>query len=111
MGKVEGFPWWAARVCLPKDKEILESLKSLNKTVISFVGEQDLYVVNTEKDLKPFNPELDKDDAKMFPPEIMKNVEKSIVLTKRILRGKGITGTDNEKLTDMIVGEEKKSSF
>ena len=111
MGKVEGFPWWAARVCLPKDKEILESLKSLNKTVISFVGEQDLYVVNTEKDLKPFNPELDKEDAKIFPSEIMKNVEKSIVLTKRILRGKGITGTDNEILTDMTVGEEKKSSF
>jgi hypothetical protein len=111
MGKVEGFPWWAARVCLPKDDEILESLKSLNKTIISFVGEQDLYVVNTDKDLKPFNPLLDKDDVATFPPEIMKNVEKSIVLTKRILRGKGIVGTETDNLTGMIVEEEKKTSF
>ena len=111
MGKVEGFPWWAARVCLPKDDEILESLKSLNKTIISFVGEQDLYVVNTDKDLKPFNPLLDKDDVATFPHEIMKNVEKSIVLTKRILRGKGIVGTETDNLTGMIVEEEKKTSF
>lgn len=109
MGKVEGFPWWAARVCVPKNKEIYDSLESVNKTVISFVGEQQLYVVDKDKGLRPFNTVIDKEDASNFPPEVMKNVEKSITLANRILRGKGIV-LGKEELNGMVIIEEKKLS-
>lgn len=108
--KVEGYPWWPARICMAKDVEVEKSLKAVSRTLVSFIGEQHLYVVH-EDDVKPFRPTLSEEDIAGFSPEVEKKAKQGLVMAKRIMRGKGISTND---LTGMNVVttlhlEEKKT--
>lgn len=74
MCKVDGFPWWPARICVAKDTEISQSLKAVSRELVSFIGEQHLYVVH-EDDIKPFDDKLSDEDVEGFSPEVVKNVK------------------------------------
>jgi hypothetical protein len=71
--KVEGFPWWPARVCDAKDSDVSQSLESVEKVLVSFVGEQHLYVVG-KNEVKPFNDDSLNNENTDFSAEVMKNV-------------------------------------
>lgn len=75
MCKVEGFPWWPACVCIPKDDESAESLVSLNRMLVSFVGEQHLYVVDKVSEVKPFNEMYEEKEAGSYSADVIKNVK------------------------------------
>ena len=103
MSKVEGYPWWPARICVAKDSSIAESLKALNRVLISFVGEQHLHVVEKLQEIRPFTGEMIDDDFKEYPSDVSTKLSDSIDMTRRILRGRGV------KLVEGFQ-EEKKSS-
>jgi len=107
--KVEGFPWWPARVCVAKDIEIAQSLKSLSRELVSFIGEQHLYVVH-EDDIKPFHDKLSDEEVAGFSPEVVKNVKEGLIMAKRIIRGKGINTGDLTGMSIVSHAEEKKTS-
>lgn len=133
--KVEGFPWWPARVCAAKDSDIATSLETVERVIVSFIGEQHLYVVENDE-VKPFSDNTLSEDNTNVPPEVIKNVNmvsrflvhhnrhkfsfphlylcyalQGTIMAKRIMRGKGISC---EVLTGMniedIRQEEKKTS-
>ena len=83
MCKVEGFPWWPACVCVSKDDDIAKSMKSLNRILVSFVGEQHLYVVEKDSEVKPFDDTFTEDDSSSYSPEAVKNV-KNVSTPERI---------------------------
>jgi len=89
MAKVEGYPWWPASVCIASDSYIASSLNDLNRVLISFVGEQHLHVIREADDMRNFTGEVTEDDLSNFPANTMQNLNESIDLTKRILRGRG----------------------
>ncbi len=78
MCKVEGFPWWPACICNPKDEEVAESLASVKRMLVSFVGEQHLYVVEKETEVKPFDASFEENDD--YPADVIKNVKNVSVL-------------------------------
>jgi len=108
MCKVEGFPWWPARVCVAKDSDIAKSLESVERVLVSFIGEQHLYVVEKDE-VKPFSDTALPEDNTNVPAEVIKNVNMGTTMAKRIMRGKGISW---EELTGMNIEEqeEKKTS-
>lgn len=111
MAKVEGYPWWPARICTAKDSHIAVSLKELDRVLISFVGEHHLHVVREEDDMNPFTAEVIEDDLSKYSTDTMKKLKESIEMTRCILKGKG--KWEEIELTeghDEIIEEEKKSS-
>jgi len=75
MCKVEGFPWWPARVCVSKGDETAKALDSLDRVLVSFVGEQHLYVVQKDGEMKPFEQKVEEGDVSTFSAEVIKNVK------------------------------------
>jgi len=76
LGKVEGFPWWPARVCKAKDPGIASLLEETNRVLISFVGERHLHVVNGSSEIMPFATDFEEDSlSKQFSTDIVKNLK------------------------------------
>ncbi len=73
--KVKGFPWWPARVCVPLDAEVAQLLDSINRTLVSFLGEQHLYTVDTKTEIKPLDFSPEEDGGEEYGPEVMKNLK------------------------------------
>ena len=78
MAKVEGYPWWPARVCDIKDSNVADSLKRLDKEMISFIGEEDLHVVDAHDDIKCFSSESveAEDELSVYSVDIVKKLKK-----------------------------------
>lgn len=75
LGKVEGFPWWPARVCVAKNSGSTASLNSLDRALISFIGEQHLHVVKREGEIRPFTgTEQEDENIGDYPVDIVKNL-------------------------------------
>jgi hypothetical protein len=103
-GKVEGYPWWPARICVAKDPDVRTSLESLDKVLISFVGEPHLHVVKHSEEIKQFSGKgKENDDIVNYPKEVIANFQESVAMARRILRGK--SGSNRNYFV-----EEKKSS-
>ena len=109
--RVDTFPWWPARVCIAKDDEVRESLKSLDRVLVSFIGEQHLYVVENDE-VKPFSEDFVKQDLSSYSPEVAKSVEQGTKMAVRIMRGRGIKFGGEEDPSGMTVdiADEKKTS-
>ncbi len=104
-GKVEGYPWWPARICIAKDSETKEALESLGRVLISFVGEPYLHVVKHKDETKPLTgieKEIKEDNE--YPADVMKNLQQSISMARRILRG------NKKSNSKKAFVEEKKTS-
>lgn len=105
LGKVEGYPWWPARICVAKNNGVMASLESLDRVLISFIGEPHLHVVRREGELKPFIGNEQEDmNLGDFPADITKSYQESIAMARRILRGRNAMNTDKN------FAEEKKSA-
>ena len=62
-----------------------ESLEALNRTMVSFVGEQHLYVVDKTNEIRLFTSKVDEEDAKNLSPETLKNVKNVSHISKEKL--------------------------
>ena len=128
LGKVKGYPSWPARKCKPKDKELVAALKSVGRTIISFIGETHLFAVK-DKDMFDYVDDIDDKELSAFSSEIKESFQKvksslllsfnimiksifllflffmyrqSMTMTKRILRSRERDSTQ--------IMEEKKST-
>jgi len=104
--KVEGFPWWPARICVPKDSDISTPLENVGRVIVSFVGEQHLYTVDKTIELKPLVLDIDESDLSQYETEVVKNLKNSLSIARRILRGRGM----HSNVTGIEHLEEKKTS-
>lgn len=113
--KVEGYPWWPARVCKAKDKAIAKSLTAIGRELISFVGMEDISCVSTEDEMKPYCGETeDMEDLSQYPEGMTTQLKSSILIARRILKGRGVIKATPMKpksrsRMDLIESEEKKS--
>jgi hypothetical protein len=77
MAKVEGYPWWPARVCDIKDSDVADSLKRLDKEMISFIGEEHLHVVDSHGEIRSFSGEIEaEDDLSVYSTDVVKKLKK-----------------------------------
>ena len=77
MAKVEGYPWWPARVCEIRDPFVAESLERLDKKLISFIGEEHLHVVDAHDEIKPFSGEIEvEDDLSCYSADVVGKLKK-----------------------------------
>jgi len=107
LGKVEGYPWWPARVCVAKDPKTVAILHSVGRVLISFIGEQHLHVVKRDEEIRPFAEMEDKqENIEDYPTDVIKKLRETTAMARRIIRGKNAP-SDEEK--NFI--EEKKSSI
>jgi hypothetical protein len=114
LAKVQDYPWWPAKICVAKDKELAESLSTLGRTLVSLVGESGgLRVVKTEE-LAPFSETPPEDAGYMNQPkDIRTQLDECMTMTRRIIRGrdKKAARASRKKLktsTDNEFKEEKK---
>ena len=86
--KVEEYPWWPAKKCIVKDKELAESLESLGRCLVSLVGESGgLRVVKKEKHVMPFTETHPDDDLSDHTKDIRNQLEDCMAVARRIVRG------------------------
>jgi len=75
MAKVEGYPWWPARLCTAKDSCIAVSLRELDRALISFVGEHHLHIIRKEDDMHNFTGEVIEDDLSKYSSDTTKKLK------------------------------------
>jgi histone H1/5 len=89
MAKAEDYPWWPAKKCEPKNPELAKSLKSLDRTLVSLIGEMGgLRVVKNEK-MVPFTGKKIADEGQGdIRKEVRSQLDDCMTMARRILRGR-----------------------
>ena len=86
--KIEEYPLWPARKCVPKDDELRSQLESVDRTLISLVGERGaLRVVKTDACV-PFEPTLPEgENLSAHTRDIRNQLEEAMNIARRVVRG------------------------
>eukprot|EP00980_Cylindrotheca_fusiformis_P010673 scaffold2381_cov128-Cylindrotheca_fusiformis.AAC.14 len=89
LAKVGPYPWWPAKRAIAKDKGISDSLSTLERSLVSLIGESGgLRVVKIDKIL-PFSEALpEEEDLSSYSKEIRSQLEDCMTTARRIVRGK-----------------------
>lgn len=88
LAKVSEWPLWPGRKCQPKDENLASRLASLDRELVSLVGERGgLRVVPTDS-LFPFSETLPEGtDLSLYSKEIRNQLDESMMTARRIVRG------------------------
>mmetsp|Transcript_2102 Transcript_2102/g.3894 ORF Transcript_2102/g.3894 Transcript_2102/m.3894 type:complete len:1326 (+) Transcript_2102:117-4094(+) len=107
--KVKGYPWWPARVCKALDTKVEESLEEGGYTLISFVGEPNMYVVS-DNEVKDFAEDIEEDYSQ-WDQSIMDNLHESTKMARKLWRtqNRGVA-SPWEKKSKQRFEEEKKTA-
>ncbi len=86
--KIEEYPLWPARKCVPKDAELTSELDSVDRLLVSLVGERGaLRVVKTEACV-PFSESLPEgEDPTAHPRDIRTQLDEAMKVARRVVRG------------------------
>lgn len=86
--KIEEYPLWPARKCVPKDDDLTSQLESVDRILVSLVGERGaLRVVKTEACV-PFSDTLPEgEDLSSHTRDIRNQLEEAMNVTRRVVRG------------------------
>eukprot|EP00531_Pseudo-nitzschia_arenysensis_P016842 CAMPEP_0116136086 /NCGR_PEP_ID=MMETSP0329-20121206/11533_1 /TAXON_ID=697910 /ORGANISM="Pseudo-nitzschia arenysensis, Strain B593" /LENGTH=1223 /DNA_ID=CAMNT_0003630923 /DNA_START=318 /DNA_END=3989 /DNA_ORIENTATION=- len=86
--KIEEYPLWPARKCVPKDAELVSELESVDRLLVSLVGERGaLRVVKTEACV-PFSETLPEgEDPAAHPRDIRTQLDEAMKVARRVVRG------------------------
>ena len=86
--KIEEYPLWPARKCVPKDDELAAELESVDRLLVSLVGERGaLRVVKTDACV-PFSDTLPEgEDPSAHPRDIRNQLDEAMNITRRVVRG------------------------
>ena len=87
--KVEEFPWWPARRCIPKDESLSTQLEGVERHLVALVGESgSLRLVKTDQ-IIPFSEKLPEDeDLAKHSRDIRNQLDDCMAMARRIVRGK-----------------------
>ena len=110
LAKVEEYPWWPAKKCVAKDSKLAASLDSLDRALVSFVGESGGIRVVKKEGLRLFSETLPSDEDTSStsvsvvarPKEIRTQLDDCMTMARRIIRGK-------EKKAAKAAKKKKKS--
>jgi hypothetical protein len=103
LAKVEEYPWWPAKKCVAKNEKLAASLESLDRALVSFVGESGGIRVVKNEGLLPFSETLPEDDtSSAHSKEIRTQLDDCMTMARRIIRGK-------EKRAAKAAKKKKKS--
>lgn len=110
LAKVEEFPWWPARKCIAKDREVKESLERLGRTLVSLVGELGgLRVVKTEESVRPYSEDSpEHKDLSSISKDIRGQLDDCMAIARRVIRAKQKKRPKKAKPTYNEFKEEKK---
>lgn len=92
MTKVEPFPWWPAKKCVPRDPSMAEKLASINRTLVSLVGESGGLRVMETSAIRPFTGKLveeeedSTDSLANVARETKNQLDDCMAMARRILR-------------------------
>ena len=92
MAKAEIYPWWPAKKCIPRDPDMVEKLESINRRLVSLVGEGGGLRVVEASAIRPFTGKLVEEEE--GNTESLANVAKEtknqlddcMAMSRRILR-------------------------
>lgn len=86
--KIDDYPLWPARKCMPKDAELSSELEAVDRLLVSLVGERGaLRVVKTEACV-PFTETLpEEEDLSALTRDIKTQLDEAMKVTRRVLRG------------------------
>lgn len=86
--KIEEYPLWPARKCLPKDEELTSELSSVDRLLVSLVGERGaLRVVKTDACV-PFSDTLPEgEDLSAHTRDIRNQLSEAMNIARRVVRG------------------------
>ena len=92
--KVAGHPWWPARVCTAKEKDIAQRLARVGRELVSYIGVNDVAAVDKEFEVKPFLGEdaamMDGLDGESYSEDAIKQRNSALLIAKRILKSRGL---------------------
>jgi hypothetical protein len=94
--KVEEFPWWPARKCFPKDKNLGSRLEGADRILVALIGESgSLRLVKSHSVIR-FSETLPEDeDLTTHSREIRSQLDDCMAMARRIVRGKKNTTSKN----------------
>lgn len=105
MVRLENHPWWPAKKCIAKDVSLQESLRAFDRVLVAMVGEHgELRCVKNE-DARVFTGSALDDTMEAFSKEDQSQLEESLAVARRIIRGQAKT-SDLDSVFD-----EKKTGF
>ncbi|KAL3924384.1 MAG: hypothetical protein SGILL_001084 [Bacillariaceae sp.] len=89
LAKVEEFPWWPARRCIPKEESLSSRLKDVDRSLVALIGESGSLRLSSADQIIPFSERLpDDEDVTMHSREIRSQLDDCMAMTRRIVRGK-----------------------
>jgi hypothetical protein len=89
MVKLEGSPWWPARKCRAKEKELSTRIASLDLELLSVVGEEQdggLRVVKSEL-VRKFSEQPIDEDLTLYSKATRNQLDEFLATSRRIIRG------------------------
>jgi hypothetical protein len=88
LAKAGLYPYWPAKKCIPNEKSLSESLKTLGRTLVSLVGESGSLRVVKTADVLPISEELPEgEDLSAYSKDMRSQLEDCMTMTRRIIRG------------------------
>ena len=92
MVMVHPYPWWPARKCSAKDAGLESSLKSVNRCLVSLVGESGGIRVVEDKDVKEWTGKLVEDaegiDMSDLTKETKTQLDDCMAMARRMIRAR-----------------------
>jgi len=86
--KIEEYPLWPARKCLPKDDELTSQLESVDRFLVSLVGERGALRVVKGDACVPFSDTLPEgEDPSTHTRDIRNQHDEAMNVARRVVRG------------------------
>jgi hypothetical protein len=86
--KIEEYPLWPARKCLPKDDELTSQLVSVDRFLVSLVGERGALRVVKRDVCVPFSDTLPEgEDLSTHTRDIRNQLDEAMNIARRVVRG------------------------
>lgn len=86
--KIEEYPMWPARKCVPKDDELTSKIESVDRILVSLVGERGALRVVKNEACSPFSDSLPEgEDLSSHSRDIRNQLDEAMNIARRVVRG------------------------
>jgi len=86
--KIDEYPLWPARKCVPKDDKLASELESVERVLVSLVGERGALRVVKKEACVPFSSTFpDNEDLSSHSRDIRSQLDEAMSVARRVVRG------------------------